>query len=49
MLSILSGYATVYLFHKAFDVNPWMGLLAMVPIITLGVIAQVIFCDIDLS
>lgn len=43
MLSILSGYATVYLFHKAFDVNPWMGLLAMAPITTLGVIAQVIF------
>lgn len=43
MLSILSGYATVYLFHKAFDVNPWMGLLAMIPIVTLGVITQVIF------
>lgn len=43
MSSILSGYATVYLFYKAFDANPWMGLLAMVPITTLGVIAQVIF------
>lgn len=44
VLSILSGYATVYFLNRAFDdIGPWIGLLAMIPIVTLGVITQVIF------
>lgn len=43
ILSILSGYATVYFLHEAFDVSPWIGLLVVAPITVLGVIAQIIF------
>lgn len=44
VLSILSGYATVYFLNRAFDdIGSWIGLLVMIPIVTLGVITQVIF------
>lgn len=44
ILSILSGYATIFFINKIFDdLILWAALLMGIPIIMLGVIAQIIF------
>lgn len=44
ILSILSGYATIFFTNKAFDdFALWIALIIGMPIVILGIIAQIIF------